>query len=243
MVPLFRVYKNEPVTARKGKKREPAVIGQCGVAMESFTAGCVRAMAVDLLHDAQFPLVFLAPTYQAWKEIPSVVFGDLFCSLGPVDHRVSCTVHRWCSGLRTPWALLRDGSPVILVPGGSGTIECRLSPGYPASNLGHTCTTLIPRRLLKPPLLCPISILALLTPLFISRYQSHPLFPSKTTHLTHHCPLHGPKTEERLTRGVGWVGERAQPFRDMKWPHSQNREAAGGRKMLCFSLGNPEQKQ
>lgn len=135
MVPLFRVYKNEPVTARKGKKREPAVIGQCGVAMESFTAGCVRAMAVDLLHDAQFPLVFLAPTYQAWKEIPSVVFGDLFCSLGPVDHRVSCTVHRWCSGLRTPWALLRDGSPVILVPGGSGTIECRLSPGYPA----HPC--------------------------------------------------------------------------------------------------------
>lgn len=46
-------------------------------------------------------------------------------------------------GLRTPWVLLRDGFPVIMVPGGSGSIGSRLSPWYscplPVSNRGLPC--------------------------------------------------------------------------------------------------------
>lgn len=113
-------------------------------------------MGVGLLHDTQVQkspvsFSFLAPIYQAWKEIPSIVFEDLSAIWGPTDQRVSCTIQR--SGAlfsRTPWALLRDSLSVILVPRDSGTTESRLSPRVFTP---HPCeqswapptTTLIPR--------------------------------------------------------------------------------------------------
>lgn len=155
---------------------------------------------MGLLHDTQVQkspvsFSFLAPIYQAWKEIPSIVFEDLSAIWGPTDQRVSCTIQR--SGAlfsRTPWALLRDSLSVILVPRDSGTTESRLGPRVFTP---HPCeqswapptTTLIPRRLLRLPPYC--SILALLTPPLQLKITVSRPFLSKTTQVTSsvHSPM------------------------------------------------------